>query len=83
MINFIPQEPMKAEMYTRDFTPNPNRFSFKIGNGKLIFYLDSKRGFILGKDEILSVNVDKNDIKTAFFQFSRLLKALKNGKKER
>lgn len=83
MINFIPQESMKAEMYTRDFTPNSNRFSFKIGNGKLVFYLDSKRGFILGKDEILSVNMDKNDVKTAFFQFSRLLKALKNGKKER
>jgi hypothetical protein len=80
VINFIPQEPMKAELHTRNYTPNPNRFSFLLGNMQFIFYLDSGKGFVLGKDENLVGNLNKSNVKYAFYQFSTLLKALKHGK---
>jgi hypothetical protein len=80
VINFIPQEPMKAVMHTRNYKPNPNRFSFLVGEMQFIYYLDSKKGFVLDKNENVVGHLNSSIAKYAFYQFSTLLKALKRGK---
>ncbi len=83
IIHFIPQESMKAELHTRNYTPNPNRFSFMIGELQFVFYLDSGKGFVLGKEEFVVGHLNKSNAKYAFYQFSTLIKALKNPKTKR
>jgi hypothetical protein len=80
IINFIPQIPMRAELHTRNYTPNPNRFSFMIGELQFIIYLDSGKGFVLGKDENVVGHLNKSNVKNGFYQFSTAVKALKNGR---
>jgi hypothetical protein len=82
VIHFIPIEPMKAELHTRQYKENPDRMSFLFGDTTVIFYKDDKKGFIM-RDEKTLGHFNYSNLKTAFYEISVFLRAGKNTKTKR
>jgi hypothetical protein len=59
---------------------NPNLITFRISNLKFAWYLEDKKGFIFDENGIWLGNLEKHDLKNAFFKIGNLLKLVKNRK---
>lgn len=58
--------------------PNPNLFRINFGQISLIYYKDSKRGFVYDKDSTYCGSYEKHDLKHLFHQIGALLLTEKN-----
>jgi len=57
---------------------NPDLITFKISNLKFAWYLKDKKGFIFDENGIWLGNIEKHDLKNAFFKIGALLRLVKN-----
>ena len=78
VLHFLPPDGYKAELHTRTYEPNPERISIEFGDCLLIFYKDSKKGFLLDRNQITVAHIDYWHLKKGFYGISSILKALKN-----
>jgi hypothetical protein len=59
---------------------NPELRTIYLGNVKLAWYLDSKRGFVYDEKGLYCGRFEKHDLKNLFWQIGDLLKVEKNRK---
>jgi hypothetical protein len=59
---------------------NPDLITFRISNLKFAWYLEDNRGFIFDENGLWLGNLEKHDLKNAFFKIGALLKLVKNRK---
>jgi hypothetical protein len=59
---------------------NPDLITFRISNLKFAWYLEDNKGFIFDEHGIWLGNLEKHDLKNAFFKIGNLLKLVKNRK---
>jgi hypothetical protein len=56
---------------------NPNLITFRISNLKFAWYLEDKKGFIFDENGMWLGNLERHDLKIAFFKIGALLKKIK------
>jgi hypothetical protein len=61
--------------------PNPNLVRFSIGQNSLVYYLDSEKGFIYGKNGIFAGSFEKHDIKHLGSSILNFFKNIDNRKR--
>jgi hypothetical protein len=56
---------------------NPDLFSIRMGDLKIVFYTNENKGFFYDENGMFLGRYEKHDLKNAFFKFGSILKLLK------
>ncbi len=78
LMNILASMNSELEVTSIPKQKNPNLISFEIGNIKITWRKDLKRGSVYTLDGKWLGGLEKWDIKKAFFKFGALLKEIKN-----